>query len=272
MKGIIRCSFIWTMMLALVCTAFLPSCTHAEYSAWICPKCGRNGNTGSYCESCGIAAPWKKPEVGDCVSFGTYPQTAEGTDKTPIEWLVLAMEENRALLLSRYGLDVKPYNIAWTDVTWETCSLRNWLNNEFLNKAFSAEEQSSILTTDVDNSSDQGYSGWNTPGGNNTQDKVFLLSYEEANKYLSVTYDYRYNTIPRMVPTAYAIQAGAYTSNFYKTAEGNTAGWWWLRSPGSSQSNASYVNVFGSLKLYNVSIGIGCVRPAFWLNLETGIY
>ena len=216
-------------------------------------------------------------EVGNIVTFGTYPQTAAGFDSTPIEWIVLDYDEanHKALLLSKYGLEAKPYNTEWVDVTWETCTLRSWLNNDFLNKAFSAEEQSAILTAAVNNSAGQGYSGWSTDGGNNTQDKIFLLSYAEANRYLGVKYwedDYGNNMKSRVAPTEYAIQTGAWISDSYKTADGKPAGWWWLRSPGRDQRSAADVDVDGSLDFDDVNCGSGCVRPAFWLNLESGIF
>lgn len=206
--------------------------------------------------------------VGNYVTFGEYPQTTAGEDMTPIEWLVLARDGNKALLISRYGLDAQPYNTDHTSVTWETCTLRKWLNGTFYNKAFSSAEQAAILTTDVDNSKNQCYSGWNTSGGNNTQDKVFLLSYAEANKYFGVTYDNSSNTKSRVAPTAYAIAQGEWTSSSNKTADGTDAGWWWLRSPGYSQSRAADVNTDGSLYSSSVSLDSGSVRPALWVNIE----
>ena len=128
--------------------------------------------------------------VGNYVTFGEYPQTADGKDMTPIEWLVLARDGNKALLISRYALDAKRYNNSNTE-KWETCTLRTWLNGTFYNKAFSSAEQAAILTTSVDNSSNQGY--WGRSGGN-TQDKVFLLSYAEANKYFGITHFNSSNT------------------------------------------------------------------------------
>lgn len=206
--------------------------------------------------------------VGNYVTFGEYPQTTAGEDMTPIEWLVLARDGDKALLISRYGLDAQPYNTDYTSVTWETCTLRKWLNGTFYNKAFSSAEQAAILTTDVDNSKNQCYSGWNTSGGNNTQDKVFLLSYAEANKYFGVTYDNSSNTKSRVAPTAYAIAQGEWTSSSNKTADGTDAGWWWLRSPGYSQSRAADVNTDGSLYSSSVSLDSGSVRPALWVNIE----
>ena len=221
-------------------------------------------------------------QPGKYVTFGRYPQTEAGNDQTPIEWLVLEVRGNKALLLSRYGLDAKPYNTEKTDATWERCTLRGWLNQEFLNKAFSSTEQKAILTTNVDNSRSQGYSEWSTSGGNNTQDKIFLLSYAEAHQYFAVehysyykdsTGKYNYtNVTSRVSPTAYAIRNGAYTRSKYQTAEGEPAGRWWLRSPGSIQDAAAYVYAGGSLYDDYVYSGSGCVRPALWINLESGIF
>lgn len=165
---------------------------------------------------------------GRYVTLGTYPQSANGDDLTPIEWRVLARDGNKALLISRYGLDVQPYNSEKTDVTWETCTLRTWLNNTFFNKAFTSAEQATILTTTVYNFWTEGNTEWESGGGNTTQDRIFLLSYEEANQYLQVKYRQGIgdnNRASRVTPTEYALARGAYTQD-YKTPEGADAGWW----------------------------------------------
>ncbi len=217
---------------------------------------------------------------GEEVKFGRYPQTAEGTDSTPIEWLVLDYDarSNRSLLLSLYGLDAQPYNRAKpdTDITWEKCTLRDWLNGEFLNKAFTEDKRRSIIMTTVDNSQGQGFdfttvnkTAKKTNGGNNTEDKIFLLSYAEAKKYLGVQHysvsGSRSNTKSRVSPTAYALMRGASS----KTEEGTTAGIWWLRSPGSNQTYAALVQDNGALySNFTVNTDKGCVRPALWLDLN----
>lgn len=206
--------------------------------------------------------------VGNYVTFGEYSQTAAGKDMTPIEWLVLARDGNKALLISRYGLDAQKYNTINTGVTWEKCTLRTWLNNAFYNKAFNSAEQTAILITNVDNSKNQCYSGWSTSGGNNTQDKVFLLSYAEANKYFGVPYGNSSNTKSRVAPTAYAIAHGTWASSSNKTADGTDAGWWWLRSPGNYQDFAAVVDTDGSLRNITVNYVSGSVRPALWVNIE----
>ena len=206
--------------------------------------------------------------VGNYVTFGEYPQTTAGEDMTPIEWLVLARDGNKALLISRYGLDAQKYNTINTGVTWEKCTLRTWLNNAFYNKAFNSAEQTAILITNVDNSKNQCYSGGSTRGGNNTQDKVFLLSYAEANKYFGVPYGNSSNTKSRVAQTAYAIAHGTWASSSNKTADGTDAGWWWLRSPGNYQDFAAVVDTDGSLRNITVNYVSGSVRPALWVNIE----
>ena len=210
--------------------------------------------------------------IGNEVTFGAYPQTSSGTDSTAIEWIVLEVQWNKALLISRYGLDAKPYNEEEKSSTWENCTLRTWLNGEFFSKAFTAEEQRAILTTTVDNSASQGYSRWSADGGNETNDKLFLLSYAEAYKYFGVQ-ESDENIQARVAPTAYAIGNGAYLDDSYLTSDGMTAGWWWLRSPGSIPYDAALVSNDGSLhfSLY-VSLGGNVVRPAFWLDLESDFF
>ena len=100
----------------------------------------------------------------------------------------------------------------------------------------------------------------------------FMLSYAEANKYFGVTESDRKNTKSRVTPTTYAKKQGAYTSSSYKTTEGSAAGWWWLRSPGYYQDFAATVYINGSLFYFDVSCASGCVRPALWVNLESGIF
>ncbi len=236
-----------------------------------------NGTVTITVDDYGVATPgvvvfkYHQIKASDYVTFGHYPQTAAGTDRTPIEWLVLEVQGDKALLISRYGLDVKPYNEKYVDITWEKCTLRAWLNGTFLNKAFTAQERSGIMLTDVDNGNSQGYGNWSTSNGNDTQDKVFLLSYAEAYKYLGVTYNDSRNMKSRVAPTAYALEQGAWKSE-NKTADGTNAGWWWLRSPGNSQIYAANVGNDGSLDYDDVNDDSGCVRPALWINLESDIF
>ncbi len=199
-------------------------------------------------------------KVGGYITFGHFEQdnnTRNG--KEPIEWLVLDVRGNQALVISKYGLDAQRYNSSTESVTWETCSLRKWLNGEFLNNAFTAGEQKAIIRTKVDNGAGQGYSEWKTDGGNNTEDRIFLLSYAEAWRYFSS------DSARQCRPTRYAEGRGAYT---YSSANY----WWWLRSPGPSSSLACIVRGGGAHHYFNVDNSSGCVRPALWINLDSGIF
>ncbi len=213
-------------------------------------------------------------------TFGTYPQTSDGNDQTAIEWIVLNYDSynHRVLLLSLYGLEARPYKTGNDLVVWENSALRSWLNSSFLKQAFSTEEQSAILTTKIDNSSSQGlYIYRRGDGGDDTQDKVFLLSYAEAKRYLDAVFDgdpHPYGGVKksRVIPTAYAISQGAWESKSEKTESDMPAGYWWLRSPGGSRNMVAYVQANGCVRdRQSDSKGI-LVRPAIWLNLESDIF
>ena len=216
-------------------------------------------------------------EVGDIITFGSYEQDNDlSNGSEAIEWIVLDVQDGQALIISKYGLDTVAYNEEWVDITWEDCTLRKWLNGTFLNAAFTSEEQEKIVTTNVDNSASRCYSRWSTSGGNDTEDKIFLLSYAEANKYFDVEYNNvdgaTDNMKSRVQPTAYAIAQGAYTYDGCTTADGAAAGIWWLRSPGNVQDRAAFVRSDGSLYNYLVYFDFICDRPALWINLESLIF
>ena len=195
--------------------------------------------------------------VGNYVNFGSYPQTQNGNDKTPIEWRVLESDGETALLISRYALDCRPYNEKYEDTTWEQCTLRGWLNNKFFNKAFSTEEKQYILQSNVSADKNPKYS---TNPGNATKDNVFLLSIVEANKY------FKSDDAKKCAPTDYAIQQGAYTSDSYKV-EGRRACCWWLRSPGYISNYAARVNTDGFISNNGVSYSFNAVRPCVRVRL-----
>ena len=166
---------------------------------------------------------------------------------------------NLLLVISKYALDCRQHNTSNTSVTWETCSLRKWLNGTFLNAAFSSAEQNSIMYSTVTADKNPSYS---TSPGNNTTDKVFLLSITEANKY------FKSDDARKCAPTDYAIAPGAWTSDSDKTG-GRATCWWWLRSPGDDSNYAAYVYNDGSVDYdgSNVLSSSVAVRPAMWINL-----
>ena len=193
---------------------------------------------------------FERAEVGGIVKFGSYEQdnvTSNGEED--IEWKVLAKEKGKLLLISEYALDCKPYNEEYEDVTWETSSIRRWLNGEFMRIAFTGAEQELIAEITVENSNNSEYG---TKGGEDTNDKIFLLSVDEAEKYFAS------DEARDCALTAYAIANGA-------------SGFWWLRSPGHGQDSAARVGSDGGVVTsgYNVDFGSFAVRPALWVNLES---
>lgn len=165
---------------------------------------------------------------GQIITFGNY------------EWRVLTVDKNKALLVTKDVITKKAYNEEFKEITWEDCTLRQWLNSEFLN-AFSTDEKGKIIDTSIVNKNNPTYS---TSGGNDTKDKVFLLSIEEASVYFSSDED-------RM-------------AEYHGDNE-----WWWLRSPGSTMKDAAFVFYDGSISdngdfVFNNYYG---VRPALWITI-----
>ena len=193
--------------------------------------------------------------VGDYILFGTYEQDNNSSNgKEDVEWLVLDRQEDKIFVISRYALDCQPYNTELTDATWATCSLRKWLNSEFINNAFTAEEQAMIAEASI--SADK--------NPQTTQDRVFLLSNEEAARYFTT------DEARKCATTEYANAQGAYTS-WKHSADGKAACWWWTRSPLSSdyQDIAYGINAAGSTNSINpVNHNAGAIRPVLWISLE----
>jgi hypothetical protein len=189
--------------------------------------------------------------VGDYVKFGSYNQNKG--EKTDIEWIVLEKNEGKTLIISRYALDCKPYNEEYEDVTWETCSLRSWLNDDFIAKAFTIDEKKYICETTVKADDNPKY---DTNPGDDTQDKIFLLSINEVRRYFTKQSDRKCSA------TEYADEEGAYIN------DGSCA--WWLRSPGDDQDIAACIGTSGAVTEYGerVNYGSRAVRPALWINLE----
>lgn len=179
----------------------------------------------------------KRPKIGDTVLFGY--------DEDAFEWIVLDRKDDKLLLLSKYAIPCERYNSIYQTVTWSTCSLREWLNTSFLLRMFPPEKKEMIADTHITTENNPLYG---SSGGDETVDKVFILSIEEALKYFPNNYD-------RIATFA----DGTYT-------------WWWLRSTGYNSYYAAFVygldvisgsiNEFG----YLVNTDGGAVRPAIWVD------
>ncbi|WP_406038839.1 protein kinase domain-containing protein [Succinimonas sp.] len=193
-------------------------------------------------------------KAGDYFRFGSYPQNI-GCEKEPIEWLVLEVKGNEALLVSRYGLDCKQYHHEKTVTSWQNCDLRKWLNSDFLETAFTKEEQWRIGLSEVPNG---GESEDVSSSDDITRDRVFCLSCAEAENYFK-------NVAERQCqPTEYACRQGACINST------NGCCYWWLRAPLPSPECAPRVFSNGYLDSYFDSSGgrinfHDTVRPALWL-------
>lgn len=228
-----------------------------------------------------------KKVTWDCIWFGSYPQTkivssskendlystletANGWDKNndiiigkekyhrakksyfkyePIKWRVIKCENGEALLLSDIVLDKQKYNKRLKKVTWEKSTLRKWLNKKFMNRAFSSSEQEAIRTTKVINEDNYYYK---TDGGNDTLDKIYLLSLSETDEEKEYGFTDSYGM----------------TIKYSNYADLDDYQYWWLRTPGEKNISAAAVDMFG--KAYvgggesDMELGI---RPVLHLNL-----
>jgi len=205
--------------------------------------------------------------IGKIITFGDI--TVLGSNR----WIVLDIKDGKALILTEGAIECRPYNETDVPVTWETCTLRTYLNGEFYNK-FSNEDKLRIIETNVINKNNQWWVG--IPGGITTNDKIFLLSLEEVVLYFGDSgqlADYSASPSIYAIDDDYNDYRVAYTMKelSYGTAhwDANVACWWWLRSPGWSNDRAAYVIFDGSIDVYGGRVyhNNGCLRPALWLNL-----
>lgn len=228
-----------------------------------------------------------KKVTWDCIWFGSYPQTkivssskendlystletANGWDKNndiiigkekyhrakksyfkyePIKWRVIKCENGEALLLSDIVLDKQKYNKRLKKVTWEKSTLRKWLNKKFMNRAFSSSEQEAIRTTKVINEDNYYYK---TDGGNDTLDKIYLLSLSETDEEKEYGFTDSYGM----------------TIKYSNYADLDDYQYWWLRTPGEKNISAAAVDMSGKAYLgggeSDMELGI---RPVLHLNL-----
>lgn len=217
----------------------------------------------------------------DCVYFGNYWQNDTNNDgkadkndaKEPVKWRVLSVNGDDAFLLADQNLDCQKYNDTYVSVTWETCTMRSWLNgygagsnvcekdytsDNFLDNAFSSGEQAAIRNTNVVNADNPN----TTEGGNDTMDKVYLLSCDEVlNSGYGFTSTIRDAETREIRNTAYVSMA-----NVGRGAK------WWLRSPGLNSRSASCVSYHGFVEQsgsgVNDDFTYGVV-PALHLNLSS---
>ena len=239
------------------------------------------------------------PKVGEIIKFGKYEQDDDVSNgREDIEWQVLDVDtgKKRVFVVSKYAIDAQPYNYEDAEVTWETCSLRNWLNVSFYNSAFSSDERKRIPTVTIKNKNLDGLEDCK-----DTKDRVFLLSMEETEKYFGEyqlympEYMFGLNQNLLCTPTKYTLNKSEVSCNiteeYYNTGAlwnpatsqydikvkdvytkdiiGQKTTWWYLRTQASKKTNACFVNMMGgSAGMYRVVVRderFG-VRPAMWIQ------
>ena len=222
-------------------------------------------NSEKKADECGVALcgeeKWneiKALEIGDTYLFGSYEQDNNETNgKEEIEWCILDKQGTQILVISKYVLDTQPYDWGGLEVTWETCSLRKWLNQHFMEDAFTEDEQAMIPTVTVSADINPEYKVYTDPG-NPTEDQIFVLSIAEADRY----FDSEEGRIGIATPYAQAQGIQIHTEN------GNC--WTWLRSPGIHQDCAANVGSNGYIYYIGeyVQKMTDGVRPAMWIDLN----
>lgn len=190
-----------------------------------------------------IVSKYESLKPGDKVALGNY-------NGEELQWIVASSTGDKMLLISQKAIESKEYTSGEDTCTWDAAPIREWLNNEFIETAFSSEEKTVILDTEVVQDENPEYE---VELGETTVDKVFLLSIKEANKYL---------------PTKKYRKCSA--SNYVKANSKNVNNGvisWWLRTPGEKKG-ATYV--FDDGVVYNIgtmpNFELG-VRPAMWVSL-----
>ena len=251
---------------AAYCSDFttLATCVHGD---WVVESCAGNlecDNGKSRCV-CNETDPNDCYQINGTIKFGHYLKSSPFTTWEPIEWQIIKLEEDRLLLWSKNVIDQRPYHINMTNVTWETSTIRSWLNglgashneagidyttDNFLTKAFTAQELSQIITVTNQNPNNPNYTS--TQGGNATQDRVFLLSYAEKRTTGIVLAD----------ATEYAANAGVFTNS----AHYGKLGVYWLRTPGATNQSAMVITLTSQESMYDVTSTSAGIRPAVWIK------
>lgn len=204
---------------------------------------------------------------GAVIPFGEY------------KWRVMCVKENAALLIADEITDIGiPYNdtVCLDGVTWEECSLRRWLNTEFLQR-FSKEQKKKIILKRVQQEANPWFQ---TCAGNQTKDRVFLLSISEVIQYFGgeeqLKMELRSSEIAKVGSEDLSGMIDDQFNVLRQAAYKGDNTWWWLRTPGASDTKAAYVNTDGIISLKGETVfddgGTSCVgirpgvRPAIWLR------
>jgi hypothetical protein len=200
------------------------------------------------------AAAIPVPRVGDVVILGSYEQDNQTENgKEPLEWIVLDVQGRQAMLLSKYCIDTVIFYPKRVPMFWGKSDLRAWMNGDFLQETFTAEEQALILTTTVENANPHGMKG----AGDDTLDKVYLLSKTEVLDFFPEQAD-------RVAyPTEYAKSKDC-------TVDPKTGSCrWWTRTSGARNLDICGMRLDGRISAYgmqDVDWPTNTMRPVMWVQ------
>lgn len=221
-----------------------------------------DADSGFYAEKCAHFDNGPALEVGSSVYFGAYPQEKGDSeyntrDYDSIEWVVLASNGGTATLISKYALDSRPFHNRKEATCWAYCSLREWLNEDFYDMAFSREQKKLINTSYSYSSPNPVYK--DTAVGPDTEDQVTILNAFEADSSLGY-WDLNYQRFCK--PTDYAVEHGAFQDD-------KSGCWWWVNTPGITQKDCASTNSDGSMDYDDGSVNSahGCVRPVINITI-----
>lgn len=218
------------------------------------------------------STPHRSAKPGEIINFGTYPQSVDGADRTPIKWRVLQNSGRELFILSEYILDCRRYHGEYADITWRDSDLRKWLNDEFYNASFNDSEKRLIKTT---------HCADNGEGSTNTEDKVFLPSVSEVKELTDKLGEDSLSAKRRAIGTEFSKikkNDGCYLYVYDKKVRDNYiiekgeefgCSWWWLRTQLGSSSRAFFIGPRSSIRSYG-RVNLACygVRPALKINLQ----
>lgn len=194
--------------------------------------------------------------IGEVIPFGAYEQDNNRENGAEdIQWIILDRQDNRIMLISKDCLDFQHYHDKLVPITWENCFLKGWLNEDFFNAAFTKEEQERIVEVTNENPE---HKPSHTSSGRSTNDRVFILSQQEAQDLFSDC------PSRKAEPTVYAI---AHNKNENPIS---LKGKWWLRTTSFTLDHVTYVTSEGGVSEKGLEVTDPCVgvRPVIWITMD----
>lgn len=202
-------------------------------------------------------------EIGNTIAFGNA------------QWRVLEIRKDRMLLLTEEIIEQRDYHDRKEEVTWEHSEVRAYLNGEF-SERFKPAEQERIVTVMNRNPDNPWYA---TPGGNDTMDRIFLLSLDEV---VRLYFGDSSRLLDQPKPNQRYWFDRKDANNPKRMA--NFMGfpwWWWTRTPGKNNRVAVYIHGDGNIGIQGNGISKtsfntiqhitnsnkGGLRPALWVKI-----